>query len=327
MMRLRYAAIALTLLPLAAIALLCFRSVSGPVTIIIERSQTSVARAVDDIDAIAHLPDHWFVQGAVKLGLRISGKNLIPGRYSFSANTTQLHIIITLVRGQREPLVKVTFPEGFTIYQIASRLKQRTSIDSAGFITWCSLSSTRQTYNITSPTMEGYLMPATYHLIEGESPASVGAMMADQALRVWQEIQGSSPAKRDSIVTLASIVQKEAARNDELEMIAGVYANRLRRGMRLEADPTLQYGRDLAITRQDLADETNLYNTYRHGGLPPGPICNPGKMALQAAIAPQQHDYVFFVARGDRTMGHRFSRTYGEHQQNVQLYRATKKQP
>jgi UPF0755 protein len=170
--------------------------------------------------------------------------------------------------------------------------------------------------------MDGFLMPATYFVIRSEPWDDVGSLMADESRRTWVSIQPPANVSRDSIVTLASIVQRESSSNEELATIAGVYHNRLQRGMRLEADPTLQYQRDLQITKADLRDASNSYNTYQHAGLPPGPICNPGKQALQAALAPESHDYLFFVARGDGSGRHRFTRTYAEHLANVKLYRA-----
>jgi len=258
---------------------------------------------------------------AVKAALRLTGRTLTPGWYHVKTDDCQLDVIRMLVYGWREPLVKITIPEGFTIVQIASRLQSRAQVDSAAFLAWATSDSTTARFEVATPSMEGALLPATYHVIRAEPPSVVGTLMADEFARAWAGLGGVVNARRDSVVTLASIVQKEAVRDDELRTIAGVYANRLRIGMRLEADPTLQYGRDLTITRSDLRDASNRYNTYQHSGLPPGPICCPGLKAIKAAIEPEQHQYLFFVARGDGTRGHRFARTYAEHLQNVANYR------
>lgn len=300
------------------------RSVESQGVILIERTQFSVATTVEELWRATTFPNRAFVEYMVKIGLRLTGRTLTPGRYSIPAGSTQSDLISMLVWGRREPLIKLTFPEGFTMFQIASRLQRRAQIDSAGFIAWCTDEATRKVYGVTSPSMDGFLMPATYHVIRTEPAESIAAMMADASSKAWKSLAGENVRSRDRIITLASIVQKEAIREDEFATIAGVYANRLERSMRLEADPTLQYGRDLAITRSDLRDASNPYNTYQHAGLPPGPICNPGLRALRAALNPEHHEFVFFVARGDGTGGHRFARSYAEHLDNVRAYRAAR---
>lgn len=295
---------------------------AGTGSVLVERTQYSVASVVDELCAGGALDNPRFMTVAIKAGLRLTGRNLTPGWYHVTADQSLLDVIGMIVYGRREPLVKITIPEGFTMFQIASRLKSRAQIDSAAFLSWATSENTLQRYKVASPSMEGALLPATYHVIRSESPKVVGTMMADEFHRMWNALDGAMSRSRDSVITLASIVQKEAVRSDELPTIAGVYANRLRIGMRLEADPTLQYGRDLTITRADLRDATNRYNTYQHQGLPPGPICNPGRGAIQAAISPESHDFLFFVARGDGTRGHRFARSYAEHLNNVAIYRA-----
>lgn len=300
------------------------RSVESQGVMLIERTQFNVTSAVEELWTATKFPDRTFVEYMVKIGLRLSGRTLTPGLYRVPSGSTQYELISMLVLGRREPLIKITFPEGFTMFQIASRLQRRAQIDSASFITWCTNDATRKTYGVTSPSMDGFLMPATYHIIRTEPAETIATMMADASQKTWNSLVGAGFSSRDSIITLASIVQKEAVREDEFSMIAGVYLNRLQRSMRLEADPTLQYGRDLAITRTDLRDVSNPYNTYQHAGLPPGPICNPGTRAIKAALRPDRHNFLFFVARGDASGGHRFGRTYAEHLINVRAYRAAR---
>ncbi|MFN5378165.1 MAG: endolytic transglycosylase MltG [Ignavibacteria bacterium] len=295
----------------------------GSGSVLIERTQYSVTSVVDELRAAGAIENPQFMRFALKAGLRLTGRTITPGWYHVTADQSRLDVLRMLVYGRREPLVKITVPEGFTMFQIASRLQFRAQVDSAAFLAWATSEKTRQKYRVATPSMEGSLLPATYHVIRAESPSVIGTMMADEFSRVWKMVGGGLNNRRDSIITLASIVQKEAVRYDELPTIAGVYANRLRIGMRLEADPTLQYGRDLTITRADLRDATNRYNTYQHSGLPPGPICNPGQSAIKAAISPERHEFLFFVARGDGTRGHRFARSYAEHLKNVASYRAS----
>lgn len=128
------------------------------------------------------------------------------------------------------------------------------------------------------------------------------------------------------LVILASLVEKETGLPQERGRVAGVYANRMRLGMLLQCDPTIIYGVGESFTgsilRSQLADARNLYNTYQHPGLPPGPICSSGLSALQAAFTPEEHNYLYFVATGLSDGSHTFSRTLQEHNKAVQVYRA-----
>lgn len=320
MKRRQYLILAGLLLPLVIVVVLLSRRAERSMSILIERGQYRLSLAEAYYNE--SVKDKMFLEYAIKAGLRLTGRTLTPGLYHIQENESQYSIITMFVFGKREPLVKITIPEGFTMFQIASRLKNRAQIDSAMFIAWCQHPNVLKKYDVASPSMDGFLMPATYHVIRTEPWHDVGDIMADEAIRTWKSIQPAANVTRDSIVTLASIVQRESSCNEELATIAGVYRNRLLRGMRLEADPTLQYQRDLQITKTDLRDASNLYNTYQHAGLPPGPICNPGKQALTASLTPETHNYLFFVARGDGSGRHRFARTYTEHLSNVRLYRA-----
>jgi UPF0755 protein len=308
--------------PLLIIAALLSKRSGYAANVLVERGQYSVRSIVESIWYDFVVSDPMFVEYAIKIGLRLTGRSITPGVYRIQENATQYDIITMFVFGKREPLVKITIPEGFTIFQIASRLKHRAQIDSAKFIDWCRHAKVLESYKVSSPSMEGFLMPATYHVIRTEPWHDVGRIMADESLRLWTSIAGSTNISRDSITTLASIVQRESGDATEMPRIAGVYINRLRIGMRLQADPTVQYltGTD-RITGSELRDASNSYNTYVHSGLPPGPICNPGKDALKAAMKPETHSWIFFVAREDGSMRHRFAVTLAEHNQNVRLYR------
>lgn len=176
-------------------------------------------------------------------------------------------------------------------------------------------------------SLEGYLFPDTYHLtrdIHGEE--ELIRLMTKRFKEVWQEVAllpGNSGALHD-VVILASMVEKETGQSDERPVVAGVFYNRLKKGMRLQSDPTVIYGIEGFsgnITRKDLQTPTK-YNTYTITGLPAGPISNPGREALQAALQPARTDYLFFVGKNDGT--HQFSRTLDEHNQAVQKYQRKK---
>ena len=182
-------------------------------------------------------------------------------------------------------------------------------------------------YGIPGATAEGFLFPQTYLLprsFDDGGTASVEAMLREfdrQAHKLWPE--GPPPAEElKRIVILASLVERETGDPAERQRIAGVFVNRLAKGMRLQCDPTTIYGLgpdfDGDLKRAQLADAGNAYNTYAHAGLPPGPICSPGLDSLRAAMSPEAHEYIFFVARGDGS--HEFSRTLDEHNRAVTRY-------
>ncbi len=172
-------------------------------------------------------------------------------------------------------------------------------------------------------------MPDTYNFFWKQRPADVLNRLLDAQERVWREVSATSDAKinRHEILTMASIVEAETPLTDEKKSVAGLYFNRLEKGMKLEADPTVQFalGSQKKLTYKDL-EVDNSYNTYRNAGLPPGPINSPGKAAIEAAISPEKNDYLFFVAAGDGSGGHIFSKNFAEHKKAVALYRKRRAQ-
>lgn len=300
-------------------------------SVMIRRSAPGASAVVDRIRSLAGNRHAWVTSTLINLGLKLTSRTVLPGWYHVTPDASAFGIARMIVLGRREPLVKITIPEGFTIDRIARRLSTRAGIDSTGFVSWCQANSVLHRFRVQAPSMEGFLMPDTYFMIRGDDADYVGEMMALQARRAWARLPGIDSSAdwntRLRLATLASIVQLEAAVDDEMPTIAGVYANRLRIGMLLQADPTVQYltGRD-RITGSELRDASNRYNTYVYKGLPPGPIGNPGRRALEAACQPETHEWIFFVARGDSTRRHRFARTLAEHNANVRLYRAARRE-
>ena len=178
-----------------------------------------------------------------------------------------------------------------------------------------------------APSLEGYLFPSTYRVERSATVQQLCRMMTDLFRKQWRELRRpDSPANVNATVTLASLVEKETAVPEERSLVASVFANRLRLGMPLDCDPTTIYASLLdqryhgTIYRSDL-DSSNPYNTYKHAGLPPGPIANPGIAALKAALAPADTKYLYFVAKADGSGGHQFSETIEEHGRAVQKYR------
>jgi len=201
-------------------------------------------------------------------------------------------------------------------------LEERGVCRADGFLSTCLDTGLLRKSGVTAATAEGYLFPETYEFLTGSQPSDVVRRMFRQFFSVLAELRDSSRLTPPSslspsqVVILASIIEREAKVPDEFPRIAGVFMNRLRRHLPLQSCATVEY---LLPERKGIlsVDDTKTespYNTYLHIGLPPGPICNPGRRALAAALNPERHGYLFFVARGDGT--HAFSRTAAEHAAN-----------
>ncbi len=241
------------------------------------------------------------------------------GRYLFRYGESISCILRRLTHGEVE-YTRVVVPEGLYMKEIASLLQEKSVVDSIAFIETATDSQFVTDLGILEPTLEGYLFPDTYLFDWPISSEDVARRMVYR----FREVYGMYVAldadsivmHRTHVVTLASIVQAEAVYDSEMPRISAVYHNRLRAGMRLEADPTVAYalgGVRRRLWLKDLKVESP-YNTYRVKGLPPGAICNPGRSALEAAVNPLSgsNEY-YFVADG--TGRHHFSRTYNEHLQ------------
>jgi UPF0755 protein len=245
------------------------------------------------------------------------------GEFAFAPHRTESEILDQVVEGGRQVAVWVTIPEGFTAKEIAQTLAERNLGDVAALQS-AFLDSSLDLDGTSTPSLEGYLFPDTYLVPTIAKPAEIAKIMTDQ-FRTVLPPDAAARAKRlgysiPQIVTIASLVEREAKADDERALMAGVYYNRLRLGMPLQVDATLEYTfahhKDV-ITYADLARDTP-YNTYKHRGLPPTPIANPGRASLYAAFHPQPSKYLYYVYMGN---GHSaFSRTLSEHNANVARY-------
>ncbi|PWB75277.1 endolytic transglycosylase MltG [candidate division GN15 bacterium] len=240
-------------------------------------------------------------------------RKLIPGEYSFTGRNSVRSVLhkLEIAEGAQ---VRVTVVEGSPIWRVASVVAQQLKADSAQFMALAK--DKRFLDSVGIPSLEGYLFPETYFLAPGTDARTAAAEMVQMFMLKTHNLWANLPATgmtRDQIVILASIVQAESKRPEEDGKIASVYANRLRLGMALDADPTVIYGLgglDRPLTRNDL-EQVTPYNTYRNPGLPPTPINSPGLAALEAAARPDSTGYLFFVADG--TGAHIFSYTNDEH--------------
>jgi UPF0755 protein len=236
---------------------------------------------------------------------------------------------------------RVTIPEGFTVRRIAKVVQAAEVASEQDMIALASDPGLLAELGIDAPTLEGFLFPDTYYFRKAQGARSVLATLARTLPRRLQEA-GMDPRSVDlPVLTLASIVQAEAKIEQEMPTIAGVYRNRLTSpafpSRRLQADPTVAYGCEPllgqsppscrpwrgVLTRRQLEDSENTYNTYVHAGLPPTPICSPGLLAIRAALQPADVSYFYFVAEGD-TGRHVFSETLAEHNEAVRRYRASR---
>jgi UPF0755 protein len=267
----------------------------------------------------------------------IKGGKLIAGEYRFNQPAPATEVYSRIVRGDVY-FIPLTIPEGYNIFDIAQAIEAAHLGSRQDFLA-AERSQTSLIADLSpnAPSLEGFLFPDTYHFGRHSTPTDMLAAMVKRFRQVWTQLgmKTSSGALQREIpkdymseiartVTLASLVEKEVKQDSERPLVAGVFRNRLAQNMPLATDPSVIYAALLenryrgTIYASDLQADSP-YNTYRHTGLPPGPICNPGLAALKAAINPASTDYVYFVADAQ---GHsQFSTTLKEHSQQVETYR------
>ena len=245
------------------------------------------------------------------------------GEYLFNEPATPQIILQRLVNGDVKK-IRITFPEGLAIKEIAQRVEVAGIGTADDFMAIAKNSPLAEKLNIPTNSLEGYLFPETYTVQSTTtSEQLINAMVIQFNRHASEDLLAAAQnhgMNRHQLVTLASIIQKETGVVEEMPLISSVFHNRLKRQIPLQADPTVIYGIDDFdgnLTRKHLETPTP-YNTYRKKGLPPGPIANPGKMALQAAAHPAETSYLYFVARGDGT--HKFSSSLKEHNRAVQKF-------
>lgn len=248
---------------------------------------------------------------------------LQAGEYRLSAASPPGEILDALASG-RVATHELVIPEGFTAAMIAARLEAAGLGNADEFESWVLSPAGAAAHGVKGPNLEGYLFPDTYHLPRGLGARALAKVFVDRFEEVWSEVSAGKPKLpldlRETVI-LASIVEKETGAPHERPLIASVFLNRMKLGMRLETDPTVIYGIpdfDGNLRRLDLENRTNPYNTYVIPGLPPGPIASPGRDALVAVLEPAESEYLFFVSQNDGT--HQFSRTYSEHEMAVNRF-------
>lgn len=258
---------------------------------------------------------------------RLTGadRKLQAGLYRLHPRLSLWQVLRRLTEGRSE-LITLRLPEGYTVRDVAREAGRLGVAPEEALLGLALGPAFAASLGVPGPSLEGYLYPETYRVPHGADPALLLELlvrqfraMAGEDFDARARAVGRTPYE---VVILASLVQKEAAGDFEMPRIAGVLVNRLARGMKLEVNASLNYVLESprAWLSVEEMNRKSPYNTYRRRGLPPTPVCNPGKAALEAALSPEHHDFLFYVAPGEREP-HVFARTYEEHLANVRRFR------
>jgi peptidoglycan lytic transglycosylase G len=268
--------------------------------------------------------EHLFVLYVMYEGLQ---DQLKAGEYKFESGSTMSQVVGKLSKGD-VVVYNVTIPEGLTVSQIGELLQDQRVISKEEFLLLTQDKELRtELLRDRHHSFEGYLYPDTYSYNKGVTALEIVKMMVKRFNTVYGSLENERVDTKltdNEIITLASIIEKETGSPDERELVSAVFHNRLRIGMKLDSDPTVIYGLgegfNGTLTRSDLKHMTE-YNTYLIKGLPPGPIANPGKESITAAMYPADVNYLYFVSKGDGTGTHKFSSNYQDHKRAVNEYR------
>ncbi|MCK4577532.1 MAG: endolytic transglycosylase MltG [Candidatus Marinimicrobia bacterium] len=282
-------------------------------------SAYQVARALHER---GYIPNEKLFVNALRL--KFKARSLKPGLFRL-VNVRMIGDLVDQLIDPQRNAVWVTIPEGKTRREVARFFGAKYPIDTARFLALTEDKIFISKLGLDAKDLEGYLFPETYYLPNGTTEREIITRMVAQtreALSVAVIRRGAELGfDEGAILTMASIVEGETRIDSERTIVSAVYHNRLKKGMRLQADPTVQFSlpegpRRLLYRDYDVRSE---YNTYLHGGLPPGPVNNPGRASIEAAVSPADVDYLYFVASGDG--GHIFTRSLGEHNGTIDRLR------
>ena len=301
-----------------------FRGYDGPerfVDIAPGTSTIAIARQLADAGIV---PDDWTFRLAVWRSGR--DRSLQAGEYRFDGALSAMDVVDKIARGQVH-LRPITFREGLVIAEMAEIFEAEGLGTAESFLEAAGRTQLIADLDAAASDLEGYLFPETYSLPRDATAGDLVEAMVAQFRDVFtDELRAQTEARQITVrevVTLASLIQMETGQADEHDKVSAVYNNRLRIGMPMQCDPTVIYALQLAglydgnLTRANLGFDSP-YNTYRYGGLPPGPIAAPGGAALRAALNPADVSYLYFVSRNDGS--HAFADTLREHNNNVREF-------
>lgn len=291
----------------------------------------------------SQIADQLEQEGLIRSGLAFKGylkwkkqgSSFMAGTYSMNPGVSYDEIISKLNSGEVVPeeMVKFTIPEGYTVLQMADKLSAEGIVDREEFI---KLANDPSSFDVDiikdipvdeelRYVLEGYLFPETYELKKGSSTHDVMQRMLEEfqtKINTIPDLESKLKARNLSLhelLTIASLVEREVVVDEERALVAGVIDNRIKQDMKLEIDATVQYLLDKPKARLLFKDlkVKSPYNSYLNKGLPPGPIASPSLESIEAALAPEASDYLFYVTKKDGSSGHLFAKTYKEHQQNI----------
>jgi len=284
----------------------------------IDNAYQAIAEKVGEIDHIK------------KVGEQLKFNKVYPGRYTFAPGTTNEEIINRLKLGEQDE-IEIMVGNYYSIYELAQKLAPFFEINEDDIIQ--AILSSKEAQGKSDLQAIYFLAPNTYRFHWTNTAQQIVEKIAEPYRKFWNEERmhelKNSGMNELQVVTLASIVQLESYRPEEQPKVAGVYLNRLKKGMKLQADPTVLFakknkeGWDKKIKRiynKDLSIESP-YNTYKYAGLPPGPICMPNPSAIKAVLNPDRHEYIYFVADTTQNGLHIFANDYIQHEKNAQIYR------
>lgn len=264
----------------------------------------------------------------IQLARIMNFKKFKPGRYLFKPGMDNLTIINKLRRGVQDP-IKLTINNVRDIYQLSAKLGNDLLLDSIDFVRLFTDSSVLKEINYSSDNILGLFIPNTYEMYWTINPDRFLQRMVHEQELFWSRDNRREKANQkqltpNEIYTIASIVEKETILEEEKSTIAGVYINRLRTGMKLQADPTVVFALGLTGIQRVLLEHLKIespFNTYLVNGLPPGPICMPSVSTIDSVLNAEKHDFIFFCAKPGFEGGHVFAKTLEGHNQNAKLYR------
>jgi UPF0755 protein len=312
-------------------ALACFLflpglNTSSRTTRLIIHQKMGIQAIIEELYHGHSITSKWPAQLTINIIPRLH--HIKPGRYTIPPGMSNFMLMYYL-HAHPQDEVRVTLPEGIDLRTVARILSRKLDIDSTAFMMATSNPALLIKHGITAKNAEGYLLPGTYDFAWASTPEDAAGFLIGRFRHFYTDSLKQAAANgglnERELLTLASIVEAETPLNQEKNLVASVYLNRLKKNMRLQADPTVQYALGGAARRlyyKDLAADSP-YNTYRHNGLPPGPICNPGAASILAVLNPAKNGFLYFVATGKG--GHYFAESLTEHSANIKKYKLTKR--
>ena len=299
-----------------------------PVEITVEEG-SSLTQVVDSLCKHNVIPSRFNLK--VAAFLYGAERKIKAGKYKVPNGLSYLELVELLVDGSPVAQKLVTIPEGIWQPKLAGILQSKLNIDSSRVLKMSTDKKFIRSLGLNVKSLEGYLLPDSYYFFKDSKLKNVLRRLVDETENYFDEEKRKRADELGmsihEVLTLASIIEAETSISNEYKIVSGVYHNRLKKGMLLQADPTVQYliryRKRPIVLLKDLEIDSD-YNTYKHVGLPPSPINNPGKAAIDAALYPEDHNYYYFVADG--TGGHKFAETHSQHLRNVSEYRKWQRQ-